>query len=445
MNFGNKISDEEGNIKLPSFSMSGKAKKILVALVIILVVIPMTMGVNIGGERTVIQKPWGTMSVKFSPGPYFNFFGPTWEYSDVATFDFSPEIGKGDALIDTAGIPVRYLDGGTGSIFGSARFPLPNDEATMLKLHKEFKSQESLAYKLLKPVTEETMNLTAGLMTSGEAYAEKRGVFIEQSRDQLSSGKYRTILKGKEVEDEAGEKTWKQVPVIALDKDNITPLRIGDSDLGRFGISVSGFQIINWGFEESTLQQISDKRDATMAIITAKANAERAKQDKITAREEGLKNVEVAKYAKEVIKQEAVTDAEKDKEVAVIAAQQTVDVAAQGALEAEQKRLIAEKYKAEQILRGEGDSERRRLVMEADGALAQRLETYEKVNLAYAAAMANHRLVPSIVMGGSSGSEGSGSAQALIDMFAAKTAADLQVRITEPQTMQSVPMNQQTQ
>ena len=51
-----------------------------------------------------------------------------------------------------------------------------------------------------------------------------------------------------------------------------------------------------------------------MAIITAKANAERARQDAITAEEQGKAAVMKAKYEKEVEKERAIVDAKKIKE-----------------------------------------------------------------------------------------------------------------------------------
>ncbi|MCI0668337.1 MAG: hypothetical protein L0Y43_09825 [Methylococcaceae bacterium] len=45
-------------------------------------------------------------------------------------------------------------------------------------MHKAFRNNDGVALKLIKTVTEESMNLTAGLMTSEEAYTEKRGTFI---------------------------------------------------------------------------------------------------------------------------------------------------------------------------------------------------------------------------------------------------------------------------
>ncbi len=59
-----------------------------------------------------------------------------------------------------------------------------------------------------------------------------------------------------------------------------------------------------------------------------------------------------------VLKEQAIVDAQRAKEVAVIAAEQRVEVARQQQLEAEQKKLAALEYKQEQILRGEGDGER---------------------------------------------------------------------------------------
>ena len=50
-----------------------------------------------------------------------------------------------------------------------------------------------------------------------------------------------------------------------------------------------------------------------MAIITAKANAERARQDAITAEEQGKAAVMKAKYEKEVEKERAIVDVFKSK------------------------------------------------------------------------------------------------------------------------------------
>ncbi|MFC1645329.1 SPFH domain-containing protein [Patescibacteria group bacterium] len=384
-------------------------------------------GINDAGHRTVIQYINGTLYVKFSPGWYFQGFGSIEEYNDVVTFDFDKTDAEGDeATIDQKGIIVRYQDGGNGRIYGKSRYSLPGDEPTMVSLHKAFRSNVGVAQKLLKAVTEEAENLTAGLMSSEEAYATKRGIFTQWSHQQVANGKFMTELKEVKREDEAtGKKVMKTVPEIKYGDDGL-PMQF-PSDLKEYGITVSGYQITDWDFEPKTLAQIATKREATMAIITAKANAERAKQDAITAEEQGKANVMTAKYEKEVEKQRAVVDAEMAKEVAVINATRNVDVAAQQKLEAEQKKLTAAEYKQEQILRGEGDASYKRLVLEADGALAQKLETYENVLENFAREFGKQKWVPEVQMGGSGpGGDAAGNEAAnLINLLTAKTLSDL--------------------
>ena len=350
------------------------SKKIMVGIVLIglLAIVFMGFGINNAGHRTVVQYPTGTLYVKFTPGIYPKWFGTIEVYNDVITFDFDKTASDVDSSIDQIGISVRYQDGGTGKVYGKARFTLPSDEVTMLHLHKAFRSNRGVSQKLIKSVTEEGMNLTAGLMSSEEAYAEKRSIFTQWSSQQIAKGKFQTRLeKITSVDEGTGKKVTKNVPVISYGKDGL-PIHLA-SDLTDYGIDVNGYQITDWDFEPKTLQQIATKREATMAIITAIANAERAKQDAITSEEQGKANVMTAKYEKEVVKEKAIVDAKMEKEVAVIKAQKLVEVARQQRLEAEQKKLAAKEYKQEQILRGEGDGAYKRIVMQADGALAQKL------------------------------------------------------------------------
>ena len=383
---------------------------------------PMMFGINDAGDRTVIQYPTGTLYVRFDPGLYMLWFGRSTIYRDVITYDFDKTNSGGEATIDEAGIPVRYQDGGIGKIYGKVRFNLPTTDEDMLKLHKAFRSNRGVAQKLLKPISEEAQNLTAGLMTSEAAYAEQRQTFIEWSRDQLSNGKYKTRLETSvEVDEGTGKKIERSIPVIRFG-DDAQPMH-SQSDLLVYGIEISGYQITDWDFESKTLEQISAKREATMAIITAKANAERARQEAMTAEEQGKANVMRARYEKEVEKQQAVVSAEQKKEVAVIEAAQKVEVAKQSLQEAEQRKLAAVEYKQEKILRGEGDAAYKRKVMEADGALAQKLEAFIKINGYYATAIEKQKWVPEVMMGGNA-ANGS-AASDLVNLFMTKAARDL--------------------
>jgi regulator of protease activity HflC (stomatin/prohibitin superfamily) len=109
----------------------------------------------------------------------------------------------------------------------------------------------------------------------------------------------------------------------------------------------------------------------------------------------------------EVIKAQAVTEAQQQLEVATLAAK------------------AAEQTKREQILLGEGEATRKRLVMQANGALEDKLAVWKEVNLAYANAIEKYtgNWVPTIVMGGDG--KNTNGADNLISLLTTKTAKDL--------------------
>jgi len=175
--------------------MNTKYSPQIITVVILGVLLIMSTGINDAGNRTVVQYPTGNLLVKFTPGIYMKWFGTTTIYRDVLTYDYDKMNEGVEASMSKQGISVRYQDGGTGTVYGKARFSLPNDELTMLSLHKAFRSNAGVASKLIKTVTEEGMNLTAGLMSSEAAYTEKRSIFTQWASEQISSGKYQTELK----------------------------------------------------------------------------------------------------------------------------------------------------------------------------------------------------------------------------------------------------------
>ncbi len=123
----------------------------------------------------------------------------------------------------------------------------------------------------------------------------------------------------------------------------------------------------------------------------------------------------MARAEQEAVKAVAVTQAERDRDVAKL------------------KQEAAGYTKQEQILLGEGEAERKRLVMNADGALAQKLDAYVKINQMYAQAIGEHQgsWVPSVVMGGN-GTNASAGAQQLMEMFSLKAARDLALDMSLP-------------
>ena len=403
-----------------------------IVLALLIFLIYASTGINDNGFRTVVQYPWGTTFVKFTPGIYFTFFGKETRYKDSGTYTFGvgPEQDIIESTLGTAPVEVRYNDGGLGEIHGVYRWVLPPDEETMLNVHRTFRSQEGVANNLVKPTINEALNLTAALMSSEASYAEKRETFKRWAREQAEIGAFETSETTVCEDNPAGERECRQVAQVNYVDGKV--VYGNTSPLQEYGLMTGQYQITKWNYEKRTLQQISDKREQTMKIITAKAEAEAAKQEAITAEEKGKAAVTKARYEKEVEKIKAVVDAEKQKEIAVIEAVKKVEVNEQNKLAAEQDKLAAYEEKQASIARGEGEAEARRLKMAADNALEQKLLAWKDVNYRYAQAIEKQKWVPEVQFASSSGDgNGSGSnAAALIDLLTAKTAKEISLDLS---------------
>lgn len=362
-----------------------------VTVVLGLIILFSTVGINNNGYRQVVQWPNGTTFTKFTPGVYFSLFGSATQYADVVTTDVKCNASRTD---------VRYQDGGTGCVEGVVRVSLPGDEKAMLKLHKAVRSEAGLRTKLLNPEIKQALSLTAGLMTSEDAYAVRRNDYATWANDQLTDGPYVTELTEKTVKTTEGKTQTRKVPTIKLGEDG-QPLH-QNSALKSYDIAVAGFQITDWDFEQKTIDQISDKREAEMAIITAKANADKAVWQQKEIKANGLKEVERVKYAQLQLKEKATIEADRKKEVAIINAQRVKDVNTEKELAAIIDVRTAKQEGLATKTRADAEAYAKKAVLLADGALDKKLATYEKVQFSWAKAYAS-RKVPTMMMSGGAG------------------------------------------
>ena len=404
---------------------------VVLAILVILVFLfsDQLFDTNNAGYIKIRQMPiTGTLNVFTEPGMFGKFFGPVTEYKQAGTYNFgdkhTAEQELGSAV--TEAIEVRFNDGGIARLSGNARFELPLNPADMIRIHSKFRSYNHIAGSLVKPAVAEALILTASLMSAEESYSGRRAEFSQLAWDQVLHGVYITESEEMETIDPAtGEKKNKRIVHIKYADDG-QPVR-KPNPLNEFNIRISQFFLDkDFGYEEGVLQQISNQRDAMMKTVAAKAEAEKAQQDKLTAEAQGQANVMKSKYEAEVTKARAVVQAQEKKEVAETEAMQRLEVA-------KLNKEAAEQYKLEQILRAEGDSEYKRRVMQADGALAQKLDAWIEVNTRYAHAIENYdgQWVPNIVMGENQGQ--SMGAQDLINLLTVKTAKELSLDVSIPQ------------
>lgn len=380
-------------------------------------------------EIAVIQYPSGQLKVFSTPGYKTQWFGDVTKYRKSYQFWFSSKNDQGKNVDES--IKCRFNEGGHANISGGVRCDNPTDQEKMVALHSKFGSQQAIEHELIRTSIERAVYMSGPLMSSQESSAEKRPLLLTYIEDQAANGVYSTSVKDVKMPDPiTGEMKTVSVVEIKVGTDG-KPVRLEESPIQQYGIHMYGLSINEVKYDDTVEKQIAQQQQSKMAVQIAIASSKKAEQDALTAAKEGEALAAKAKWAQEVEKATEVTRATKEQEVAKIAAEKEASVAtiaAQRDLKvAELAKQAAEQTKLKDIALGEGESKRMQLIMQANGALEQRLAAYEKVNAAYATAMATIKgaLVPTIVMGGNNGGGDAGSVKTFMDLIMAKTAKDL--------------------
>lgn len=329
----------------------------------------------------------GHLQVWTEPGVHWRNFGNITRYRRSDQYWFSSDKLEGQK--DDESIKVRFNDGGHGSVSGSLRYDLPVDYDHMIKLHSTYGSMDAVEHQLIRQVVNKSVYMSGPLMSSKESYAERRSDLINFITDQVSHGVFRTATEDVRTKDivSGTEKTISYVRPVKGDGPGGI-LRQEASPLDEFGIRAYNLTINGIAYSPEVEAQIKQQQDATMSVQTAMAESRKAEQRALTVVKEGEAKAAEAKWAQEVEKAKAVTQGEQQVAVAK--------------LELDAAKLTKEK----EITLGQGESERRRLAVAADGALDKKLAAYVEVQKAYAEALSKQRVVPEVVVG-QSGAHGS--------------------------------------
>lgn len=382
-----------------------------VAVVVAVVVLPMVVTSsweNLDSSQImVIQSPLsGELTVHTDPGVKWQGFGKVTKYLRRDQFGFSSHADQGKAIDES--IQTRFNDGGHGNISGTMNWAMPLANEAVIRLHKDFGSIQAIEQQLIRTAMQKVIYNVGPTMSSTESSAEKRPEIPKYIDDQLLHGPYMTKTEDKKILDEvSGKERTVSVVTIAMN-DKGQPVRESVSPIETYQLQIQPVAINGIQYDLVVEDQIKKRQESTTAVQIAIANSKKAEQDALTTAKQGEADAAKAKWAQEVLKAKEVTAAQQKLEVATLAAKE------------------AEQYKREQILRGEGDAQAKALRMSADGALDAKLEAWKHVNGQYAEAIKGAQpgaWTPAVSMG--QGASTGGGAQALIDMFAAKTAREL--------------------
>jgi regulator of protease activity HflC (stomatin/prohibitin superfamily) len=424
----------------------------VVASIFIVIALVRTMTTVDAGEIVVKQNALdGDLQIWTTPGLKFQNFGSIEAYPQSAQYWFESQstAGEGeeqkkDSLEQC--LHIRFNDQGTAKLCGSVSWEMPMDAESIVKLHTKFRSHEAIEQRLIKPALDKAIYNSGPLMSSHESASDRRSELIAAIRDMTVIGVYRVEVEQEEVPDlfanqievielveepaldaagtpildEKGQPKMelkpKKVMRRPMKKVKIVKPRMGAdgkveiaeaSTVSAYGIRLFNFTINRIIYDDRVQKQIAAQQEATMAIQTALAHAQRAEQDAVTAKAEGDAKIAITKATQEVAKQEQVTQAESRRAVA------TEDL--------ETSRLKAEAVKIE----ADADAYKKKQVILADGALDKKLAAAMKIHEFWANAAAHQRLVPEVQMGGSSGGGGATGVHDLMNITAARAAQEL--------------------
>jgi len=362
-------------------------------------------------EIMVVQSPLGSLSVYTDAGIKWQGFGKVTFYQKRSQFSFSAKKDQGTK--DDQSLPVMFNDGGAARISGVISWEMPMSTAQVIRIHTLYGSQRAVEQQLIRPAVERAIYLTGPLMSSGEAYSARKPDLLRFFEDQARNGVYQMeTISQKQPDPITGIEKTVQLVQIAMDEKR-QPKRQSSSQISDFGIVLLSPAIDSVDFEDKVKQQIGQQQANFMQIQTAKSQALQAEQAAITAQKSGEAEATKAKWAQEVEKATAVTAAEKERDVAKLGVQ------------------TAELNKQRQILEGQGEAEKRKLVMAADGALDKKIAAYVETQKIWADAFARHTqpLVPSVMMGGSGTGQSSNAAMQMMELMSLKAAKDLAVDV----------------
>ncbi|MCK4258442.1 MAG: hypothetical protein KAX49_05660 [Halanaerobiales bacterium] len=394
-------------------------------LVVILVVVVIGFGVttldrNDIGYYKVVQTVTGNMIVRSTPGYYVKWINTITTWKEADTLYWSKWPGEGQR--DDTSIDVRFADGGVGYVSMNVRYMMPAEEEKRLLIQKVFKNNDAFQLGAIEQMAMQASQIAASMMTAEGSYRNKPQ-FMSSIIDQVTNGLYET----RSIIINQGENDSVTLQEIVKDENGLAVRK--PRDLETYNVKIVNVNVTDIDYEKDVQEKINQKREKAQEAELAKYEAEKSRQDTIAAEEMGRKQVMVAKYEEEQKKIRAEIQAEQEKQVAEIEAEKNLSVAELD----KQKALVeleTEKLNSEAVrVKASAEAEAKKKLIEADGALQQKLDALIEVNRVWSEAYTQQRPTPDIIFGAGGGENTGMDANAFMQMLMVKTAQDLNLNL----------------
>ncbi|MFT5165409.1 MAG: regulator of protease activity HflC (stomatin/prohibitin superfamily) [Saprospiraceae bacterium] len=369
---------------MKQFSM----KQILFSVGVIIIMVALLslnpFSTNESGYRQQVRTLSGTEYVRFEPGFYFSgFFSAVTSYPDVITVQYGAEDEEGDDVTFFAPPHgVRFNGGDNARIGHTVKWDLPDDEESMLGIHRHYRSHKRLASTTLSQYQKETAGYATQMLDSETHYSGGQSQLKEFFQDQLRNGQVLLDKKQKVLTD--------SITMVAITVIEVKPRKDKDgnsirtpSDIQKYNITPSFVSIDHVKYDDL----IEEKLKAKIESATIKSISEQklitAQQEALTAVEDGKKQLAQVTATKEAEKLEAVIEAEKQTAISAELAKQA--------------RYNAEKTIAE----GRADAEVAKLKVMAGLSPLDKATFDKETSIGVAAELAKMQFPKMMVIGGS--------------------------------------------
>lgn len=354
-----------------------------------------------GGEIHVKQAAvTGTITVRSEEGLYGQMFGKITKYYRTFETYLSNDVLDGGKGAETNATLVRFGDGGTAEVGSVTQWRLPLGVEEMTKIHRNYRGFTALAAQVRQWIIE-VEKQTASTFRADETYSTRRAEFQQLISEQISHGIYATDTVEVEVPTNEVDKDGNIVMatvtrvVVKKTKEGL-PVIIKPGIFQEYSLELVNHSIKDIDYDETIDSLIAQKKKAEQEKAVAITNAEKALQDAITAEAEGAARVAKAKADEEVAKITAVTQAEKNKEVAELNAAKELNVSISN------RKKAQEDAKAELIKR-KADAEANALLVKAGLTPKEAAEIDKEKAIGVAREIAKLKLPDAMVIGGGNG------------------------------------------
>lgn len=406
---------------------------------------------NDAGYQTHIRTIFGQERVVSETGFAMKWFGlaTPWpremtirSVADMKSLPKGDFDGIGSSVIPA--FPVTFLGGVTGTVDSNVRIILPLGDDFM-KLARSYRNPENFAASALVPFVQNALQSTAQMMSADDYYGGARSEFAQAFSDQISNGIYlvrrvekqvknsRLAVQGAISQDgiEQGEYGGDKSTVITTEKvisEDGLPVRL-ERQFKNLSVVVADSNIVSVTPNEKFLKRLEDVQTSQGQLMVARQGRQTADEQKKLVTAKGEMDVEEKRQITLRDQIEKTTNAETSKRLVIIEAQrekEKADIDRQTSqIQLEKAQIDAQTTKA----LADAESYKKRVIFQADGALAQKLDTILRINQAWAQA-AQNAPVPGVVMGATSGGVGrQADIGSLMEIMAAKAAKDLQLEM----------------